>query len=108
MPDGMFALKPLGRIVVLSKKCQNSVLNNAWSRLSYISQLFRPKSYWHTQRTIPNYRARILHCCVQQLYLYVGLLVINATINSAPLKVIVRIAKIGALWQILGWPLDSA
>ncbi|KAA6417141.1 MAG: amino acid transporter [Trebouxia sp. A1-2] len=42
-----------------------------------------------------------------QLYLYMGLLVINATINSAPLKVLVRIARIGAIWQILAasWPL---
>lgn len=78
----------------------------ARSRLSYISELFKLKSYLHTQSTLPSYHPSILHCCVQQLYLYVGLLVINATINSAPLKVIVRIAKMGALWQILGWPLD--
>lgn len=36
-----------------------------------------------------------------------GLLVINATINSAPLKVLVRIARIGAIWQMLGWFLQS-
>ncbi|KAL0051838.1 hypothetical protein WJX82_002885 [Trebouxia sp. C0006] len=37
-----------------------------------------------------------------QLYLYMGLLVINATINSAPLKVLARIARVGAMCQILG------
>lgn len=77
-----------------------------WNHLYDTPELFKPKSHLHTQSTSPNYHAKILHCCVQQLYLYVGLLVINATINSAPLKVIVRIAKIGALWQTLGWPLD--
>jgi len=44
---------------------------------------------------------------VQELYLYMGLLVINAIINSAPLKVLARIARVGAIWQILGWFLYS-
>ena len=30
------------------------------------------------------------------------MLAINATINSAPLEVVTRIAKIGAVWQVLG------
>ena len=45
----------------------------------------------------------VSQCVVQQLYLYMGLLVINATINSAPLKVLARIARVGAMCQTLGW-----
>ncbi|KAL0051808.1 hypothetical protein WJX82_002508 [Trebouxia sp. C0006] len=37
-----------------------------------------------------------------QLYIYAGVLAVCATINSAPLKVLVRVAKIGAVWQVLG------
>ena len=44
----------------------------------------------------------ISDCAVQQLYIYAGILAVNATINSAPLKVLVRVAKVGAVWQVLG------
>jgi len=54
-----------------------------------------------------SYRALSVNGVVQELYLYMGLLVINATINSAPLKVVARIARVGAIWQVLGWFLKS-
>lgn len=41
-------------------------------------------------------------CAVQQLYIYAGILAVSATVNSAPLKVLVRVAKVGAVWQVLG------
>lgn len=44
---------------------------------------------------------------MQLLYMYVGMLAINATINSSPLEVVTRIAKVGAVWQVLGqFPLE--
>lgn len=39
---------------------------------------------------------------MQLLYMYAGMLAINATINSSPLEVVTRIAKVGAIWQVLG------
>ncbi len=39
---------------------------------------------------------------MQQLYIYAGLLAINAIINSAPLKVVMRFAKVGAIWHVIG------
>ena len=39
---------------------------------------------------------------MQLLYMYAGMLAINATINSAPLDVVTRIAKVGAVSQVLG------
>ncbi len=52
--------------------------------------------------TVYNENTDKYACAVQQLYIYGGLLVINATINSAPLKVVVRIAKVGAAWHVIG------
>ncbi|KAL0027332.1 hypothetical protein WJX79_001331 [Trebouxia sp. C0005] len=37
-----------------------------------------------------------------QLYIFAGLLAVSAAVNSAPLKFLVRVAKVGALWQVLG------
>ena len=50
----------------------------------------------------------IKDCAVQQLYIYAGVLAVCATINSAPLKVLVRVAKIGAVWQVLGQLLSGS
>ena len=47
-------------------------------------------------------------CAVQQLYIYAGVLAVSATINSAPLKVLVRVAKVGAVWQVLGQLLSGS
>ena len=39
---------------------------------------------------------------MQQLYLYLGLLLANGIINSAPLKVLARVAKVGVFWHFTG------
>lgn len=39
---------------------------------------------------------------LQQLYLYLGLLIVNAVVNSAPLKSLAKVAKIGVIWHFLG------
>lgn len=40
--------------------------------------------------------------CVQQLYLYFGLLLVNGVINSAPLRTLAKVAKLGVIWHFAG------
>ena len=40
---------------------------------------------------------------LQQLYIYLGLLLANGIINSAPLKTIAQVARIGVIWHFTGW-----
>jgi len=42
---------------------------------------------------------------LQQLYIYGGLLVIYASVNTFTLKSLTQVARIGAIWQVAGEPL---
>ncbi len=55
-----------------------------------------------TVKSLNTKHKAIKYCVMQQLYIYAGILAVNATVNSAPLRVLVRVAKVGAVWQVLG------
>lgn len=39
---------------------------------------------------------------LQQLYLYLGFLLVNSVINLTPLKTLAKVAKIGVVWHFTG------
>ena len=44
------------------------------------------------------------NCVLQQLYVYAGLLIIYAALNTFPLSSLTRLVRLGAVWQVAGEP----
>ena len=51
---------------------------------------------------LPHLLSYMQHVLVQQLYMLGGLLCIMAVINSMPLRIVAKMAYIGAAWHVIG------